>query len=111
MPNGFFNGCLDEPQPQCEMEKLQTLDYCGFVNCLCYRSLVVSPGQSEPIAVPLEMPEASSENSEAFISLTRKQRKKEEGGKVCSYGPKSSCPGDPDSGGLSPLMNPLKSTS
>lgn len=49
------NVCLHEPRPQCEIEKLQTLDYWGFINYPCYHSLVASPGQSEPTAVPQEL--------------------------------------------------------
>ncbi len=55
------------------MERLKTLDYWGFIDYLCYRSLVATPGQSVPIAVPPEMSATErQENSEASLSLTRK---------------------------------------
>ncbi len=61
------------------MERLKTLDYWGFIDYLCYRSLVATPGQSVPIGVPPEMSATESaterqENSEASLSLTRKRR-------------------------------------
>ncbi len=75
--NKVFNECLDNPLPLCEMEGLKALDYWGFIDYLHYRSLVVTPGQSVPIAVPPEMPKSATaprENSESSRSLTRKQR-------------------------------------
>ncbi len=75
--NKVFNECLDNPLPLCEMEGLKALDYWGFIDYLCYRSLVVTPGQSVPIAVPPEMPKSATaprENSESSRSLTRKRR-------------------------------------
>lgn len=66
--NKTFNKCLDNLLPLWEMEGLKIL---------CYCSLVITPGQSVPMAEPLERAKSATtppENSEASLSLSHRQR-------------------------------------